>query len=100
MSLEAPYFSSPCLTPKRKSRILVRQLCTRESGTKTAHQMLFIHWLTKITNDPIVRGACPINVVGVGSNEDCGNRVPCIDQISVEFDPPPVLLTLIIFLWT
>src|SRR6266446_1371457 len=57
MSLEAPYFSSPCLTPKRKSWILVRQLCTRDNGTKTAHQMLFIHWLTKITNDPIVQDA-------------------------------------------
>ena len=47
MSLEAPYFSSPYLTPKSKSWVLVRQLHRRESGTKTAHQMLFIHWLTK-----------------------------------------------------
>src|SRR6266446_3044866 len=87
MSLEAPYFSSPCLTPKRKSWILVRQLHTRESGMKAAHQMLFIHWLTKITNDPIAQGLGPVNVVGVGSNKDCGNRVPCIDQMSVKFDP-------------
>src|ERR1700730_10200280 len=87
MSLEAPYFSSPCLTPKRKSWILVRRLYRRESVTKTAHQMLFVHWLTKITNDHIVQGACPISVVRVGSNEDCGNRVPCVDQMSVEFDP-------------
>src|SRR5712671_2781405 len=87
MSLEAPYFSSPCLMPKRKSWILVRQLCTRESGTKTAHQLLFIHWLTKITNDPIVQGACPISGVRVGSNEDCGNRESRVDQMSVEFDP-------------
>src|SRR6266436_7489697 len=87
MSLTAPYFSSRCLTPKRKSWILVRQLCTRESGTKTAHQMIIIHWLTKITDDPIVQGACPISVVRVGSNEDCGNRVPCVDQMSVQFEP-------------
>src|SRR5258707_8449009 len=86
MSLEAPYFSSSCLTPKRKSWILVRQLRTREGGTKTAHQMLCIQWLPKITNDPIVQGACPITVVRVGSNEDCGNRVACIDQMRVEFD--------------
>src|SRR6266567_4513225 len=87
MSLEAPDFSSPCLTPKRKSWILVRQLCTRESGTKTAQQKLFIQWLPKIANDPIVQGACPITVVRVGSNEDCGNLVPCVDQMPVEFDP-------------
>ncbi len=47
MSLEAPYFSSPYLTPKSKSWVLVREFCTRESGTKTAHQILFVHWLTK-----------------------------------------------------
>src|SRR6266404_9155060 len=87
MSLTAPYFSSPCLTPKRKSWILVRQLCKRESGTKTAHQMLFVHWLTKITNDPIVQGACPVSGVRVGSNEDGRNRVPCVDQTSVKFNP-------------
>jgi len=75
MSLEAPYFSSPCLTPKRKSRNLVRHPCRRESVTKTAHQMLLVHWLMKITNDPIIQGARPINVVRVGSNKDCGNRV-------------------------
>src|SRR6266436_1667569 len=86
MSLEAPYFSSPCLTPKRKSWILVRQLCTRESGTKTAHQMLFIHWLAKITNDPIVQGACPISVIRVGSNEDGRNREPSIDEVSVQIN--------------
>src|SRR5258708_5781317 len=87
MSLEAPYFSSPCLTPKRKSWILVRKLHTRESVTKTAHQMLFIHWLTKITHDPVVQGLSPVIVVGVSSNEDCGNRVPCVDQMSVELNP-------------
>src|SRR5258708_3176073 len=87
MSLEAPYFSSPCLTPKRKSWILVRQLCTRESGTKAPHQTIIIHRLPKITDDPIVQGACPISVVRVGSNEDCRNRVPRIYQMYVEFDP-------------
>src|SRR5262245_57014819 len=87
MNLEAPYFSSLCLTPKSKSWILVRQLRMRESATKTAHQILFIHRLTKITNDPIVQGVCPISGVRIGSNEDCRNCVPCIDQMSVEFDP-------------
>src|SRR6266576_1340272 len=87
MSLKAPYFNSPCLTPKRKSWILLLQLCTRESGTKTAHQMLFVQWLPKITNDPIVQGACPVSVVRVGSNEDCRNRETRLNEASVEFDP-------------
>src|SRR5258708_3773430 len=87
MSHEALYFSSPCLTPKRKSWILVPHLSRRESITKTAHQMLFIHWLTKIANDAIVHGACPISGIRVGSNEDRGNRVPFFDQMSVKFGP-------------
>src|SRR6266511_1193956 len=87
MSLTVPYFSSACPTRNRKSWILLRQIRRRESGMKTAHQMLFIHWLTKITNDPIVQGACPNNVVRVARNEDCGNRVSRLDQMSVEFDP-------------
>ena len=43
--------------------------------------MLLINWLTKVTNDPIVQGAGAVNVVGVGSNENCRNRVPCLDAI-------------------
>src|SRR5712672_844926 len=86
MNLEAPYFSSPCLTPKRKSWILLRQLCTRESVTQTAHQMLFVHWLTKIANDPIVQGACPISGVRVGSNENGRNRESRIDKVSVKLN--------------
>jgi hypothetical protein len=48
--------------------------------------MLLINRLTKITNDPIVKGAGPVNVVGVGSNEDCRNGVPDFDEVSVELD--------------
>jgi len=58
-----------------------------ESRAKTAYQMLIIHWLTKVTDDPVVQGASPINVIGVGSHEDCRNRMPCIDQAFIEFDP-------------
>jgi len=49
--------------------------------------MLFINWLTKITDDPVVHGPDPVNVVGVGSHDDCRNRAPCIDKVFVEFDP-------------
>jgi hypothetical protein len=48
--------------------------------------MLLINRLTKVTNDPIVKGAGAVNVVGVGSNEDRRNGVPDFNEVSVEFD--------------
>src|SRR5436190_23098397 len=87
MSLEVPYFSSPCQARKRKSWILVRYLSRRESVTKTAYQMIFINWFTKVTNDPIGQDLGTVNVVGVGSNEDCGNRLYLVVEVSVDVDP-------------
>ena len=66
--------------------MLFRQLSRRESRAKTPHQMLLINWLTKVTNDSIVQGASPVNVIGVGSNEDCRNGVPHFCEMLVEFD--------------
>jgi hypothetical protein len=48
--------------------------------------MLLIDRLTKVTNDPIVEGAGAFNVVGVGSNENCRNSVPCLDEVFVQLD--------------
>jgi hypothetical protein len=48
--------------------------------------MLLINWLTKVTNDAIIQGASPINVIGIGSNEDCRNGVPHLYEMLVEFD--------------
>src|SRR6267154_1420647 len=87
MGLEAPYFSSPCLTSKRKSWILLRQLRTRESVTQTAYQLILINWLTKVTNNLIVQGLRPVHVVGVGSNENCRDSETRLDEVSVELDP-------------
>src|SRR4051794_25073255 len=87
MSLEAPYFSSPCLILERKSWILVGQICERESVTKAAHQMLFIQWLGKVTNDPLAQSACPVSGVRVGSNEDCRDREARTDEVSVKLNP-------------
>src|SRR5438876_2868228 len=81
-----PYFGSPCRARTRSSRILLARLTWLESRTKTPYQMLLINWLTKVTNDPIVQGASPINVIGVASHEDCRNGVPDFDEVSVEFD--------------
>ena len=48
--------------------------------------MLFINRLAKVADDPIVQGADPVDIIGVGSHKDCRNRAPCIDEVSVEFD--------------
>jgi PAS domain S-box-containing protein len=55
-------------------------LHTRERYEDSASA--FIHRLTKITSDPVVQGASPVSVARIGSNEDCGNRVSCIDEMS------------------
>ena len=57
-----------------------------ESRTKTPHEMLLINGLAKVANDPIVQGAAAVNVVGVGSNENCRNRVPRLDEVLVQLD--------------
>jgi hypothetical protein len=49
--------------------------------------MLFINRLTKVTDDPVIQGAGPVNIIGVGSHEDCRNRVARSDEASVEFAP-------------
>jgi hypothetical protein len=49
--------------------------------------MLVINRLAKVTKNSIIQSAGSINVIGVGSNEDRGNRVPGIDEVPVEFYP-------------
>jgi hypothetical protein len=57
-----------------------------ESLMKAAEEMLLVNWLAKVTNDPVVQGAGPINVIGVGCNEDRWNRVARIDEVSIELE--------------
>ena len=45
-----------------------------ESRTKTPHEMLLINGLAKVANDPIVQGAGPDVVIGVGRLEDPGGE--------------------------
>ena len=71
---------------KESSRILFRRVTGRESRAKTPFQMLFIHWLAKVTDDPVIQGAGPLNVSGVGSHQDCRNRVTRPDEVSMECD--------------
>jgi hypothetical protein len=55
-----------------------------ESLMKALYEMLLVNRLAKVTNDPIVQGTGPVNVIGVGCNEDRRNRVARIDEVSVE----------------
>jgi hypothetical protein len=49
--------------------------------------MLIVNRFTKVTNDSILQSAGSINVIWIGSNEDCRNRVLGINEAPVEFDP-------------
>ena len=60
------------------------RLTRMESRTKTPHVMLLINGLAKVTNDPIVQGAGPDVVIGVGRHEDRRNCMPRVDEASVE----------------
>src|SRR5262249_8528752 len=86
-NLAARYFTSPCPDWKASSRFLVSRLTRRESGAKTPFQTLFIHRLAKVTQNPVLQGAGLVNIIGVGSNQNCRNRVARIDEVSVEYDP-------------
>ena len=57
-----------------------------ESLMKAPYEMLLVNWFAKVTNDPVVQGAGPVNIIGVGCNEDRRNRVARIDEVSVELE--------------
>ena len=48
--------------------------------------MLFIDRLGKITQGSVTKGAGAVSVIGIGGDEDCGNLVPRLDQVSMEFE--------------
>ena len=76
MNLEARISVHLARRGKELMNCLQAWLTRLESRTETPYQMLLINRLTKVTDDPILQGADPLNVIGVGSNEDCRNRVP------------------------
>ena len=57
-----------------------------EGRTKAPFEMVVIHWLTEVTNDPIPQGTPPDDLIRVCGNEDRRNRVARINQMSVELD--------------
>lgn len=50
----------------------------------TIYEMALIKWFRKVAYDPVLEGARPNNVIGIGSDQDCGYRVARIDETSVE----------------
>jgi hypothetical protein len=50
------------------------------------YETLLVKRLAEITNNSIAQGAGSLAVVGAASNEDCGNGVPHIDKVFVEFN--------------
>jgi hypothetical protein len=50
------------------------------------YETLFVNRLAEITRDAIAQGAGSLAVVGAASNEDRGNGVPRIDEVSVELN--------------
>jgi hypothetical protein len=48
--------------------------------------MLLINRLGTVTNDSIVQSAGPDVVIGMGRHEDRRNRIPRIDEVSIELE--------------
>src|SRR5215468_2005817 len=82
----ALHFSSPCPMPKERSQVLFGRATGPESLADTSCEMLLIHRLTQVTQDPIVQGASPVGIIGKGRHDDCRYRVARVDETSVEFE--------------
>jgi hypothetical protein len=50
------------------------------------YETLLADRLAEIANDSIAQGAGSLAVVGAASNEDRGNGVPHLDEVSVELN--------------
>src|SRR5215475_13060574 len=57
-----------------------------ESRTEAAFKMVVIDRLAEVTNDPIVESTTPDDLVRVCGNNDRGNRVSRINEMSVELN--------------
>jgi len=53
---------------------------------QTPRQVVLINRLAKITEHPILQSADSLNLIGIGSNEDRRNRVPCLDEVPEKFN--------------
>jgi hypothetical protein len=57
-----------------------------ESLMKAACEALLVNGFAKVTNDPVVQGPGPVDIIGVGCNEDRRNCVARIEKVSVELE--------------
>src|SRR5258708_35341246 len=87
MNLEAPRFSSPCLARTPSSWIPFTPRIRTESSMNTPSEIFLVNRLAQVADDSVRQGTGPVKTIGVGSNEDCRNREPRFDEVSVEFAP-------------
>ena len=57
-----------------------------ESRAKAAFEMFVIQRLVEVTNDAVFQGALPDSLIRVCGNENGGNRVARIDEMSVKLN--------------
>ncbi len=58
-----------------------------EGRAKTLHQILLINGFSKVTDDSIIQGAAADAVVGVRRHQDRRNRVPRLNEVSMQLNP-------------
>jgi len=57
-----------------------------EGRMKTPREIVPINRLAKVANNAVFQGAGPINIVGIGSNEDRRNGISDFDEMPVQLD--------------
>ena len=58
-----------------------------ECRTQAPLEMIVVHRLAKVANNPVLKCPIPDDVIGVCGNENCRDRVPRHDQLPVQLDP-------------
>ena len=53
----------------------------------TPSEIFLVNRLAQVADGSVRERAGAVNIIGVGSNEDCRNHVPRFDEVPVEFDP-------------
>jgi hypothetical protein len=84
MHLAVLYFSLPFPAPKKNSRILVQRIIALKSQIEAPYETRLVDRLVEVANYAAVQGAGRLTGVGAASNEDRGNGVPYVDEVSVE----------------
>ena len=79
-------FSSLCRQARKIHEFSSERLAGLESRTKAPLEMVVVHGLAEVTNDSILQGAAPSSLIRVCGDENRRDRVPRIDEVSVELD--------------